>query len=73
MNTYCSFQEEEREKFAKTRVYIIKNIIEYKFQNVTDVPHKTGQCVGLVSRVGCVVLQRNDVNMRNEWNNYELA
>jgi hypothetical protein len=39
MNTYRFLSKEEREKFAKEdQVYIIKDIIEYKFQNVTGRP-----------------------------------
>jgi hypothetical protein len=43
MNTYRFFPRKSG-KFAKEdQVYIIKKDIEYKFQNVTGRPAKTGQ------------------------------
>jgi hypothetical protein len=71
MNTYCFLSAEERQKFAKEdQIYIIKDIIEYKFQNVTGTTRqKLSSTTGMVSS-WMWFLQRNDVNMRNEWSNY---
>ena len=71
MATYCFLSKTEREMFAqKEQVYLIKDIFQYDFQNVTG-----SKRLKLLSSSGMVsswmfYLQRNDVNMRNEWTNY---
>ena len=71
MATYCFLSKTEREMFAqKEQVYLIKDIFQYNFQNVTG-----SKRLKLISSSGMVsswmfYLQRNDVNMRNEWTNY---
>jgi hypothetical protein len=70
MATYCFLSKEERQLFAgEDQVYLVKDVFEYKFENITG-----SKKVKLMSN-GMVVnwmwfLQRNDVNLRNEWSNY---
>ena len=71
MATYCFLSNEERELFAsKEQVYLMKDIFQYNFENITG-----SKKLKLISSSGMVsswmfYLQRNDVNMRNEWSNY---
>ena len=68
--TYCFLSEEERKKIAlEDQVYLVKDVFEYKFENVVG-----SKTVSLTSN-GMIAnwmwhLQRNDVNLRNEWSNY---
>jgi hypothetical protein len=69
--TYGFLSNDESELFAsKEQVYLIKDVYNYNFQNVTG-----SKRVKLLSSSGMVsnwmfYLQRNDVKMRNEWSNY---
>ena len=71
ISTYCFLSNEESKLFAgKDQIYLIKDIFCYKFDNVIG-----SKRLELVSSNGMVsswmfYLQRNDVNMRNEWSNY---
>jgi len=70
MATYCFLSAEERHKIAlEDQVYLVKDVFEYKFENIVG-----SKTVSLTSN-GMIAnwmwhLQRNDVNMRNEWSNY---
>jgi hypothetical protein len=70
ISTYCFLSEEERKKIAlEDQVYLVKDIFEYKFDNLVG-----SNTVNLTSN-GMIAnwmwyLQRNDVNLRNEWSNY---
>jgi hypothetical protein len=71
LSTYCFLSEEEQRSFAKQdQVYLVKNVIEYNFQNITGTQRlKLENSKNMVSS-WMFYLQRNDVNMRNEWSNY---
>ena len=68
--TYCFLSEDEAKLFAaEDQVYLIKDIFEYDFNNVTGTQNLELKSNGMVSS-WMWFLQRNDVNMRNEWSNY---
>ena len=70
MATYCFLSKDERKLFAQEdQVYLIKDIFEYKFENITGSTKVKLLSNGMVSN-WMWFLQRNDVNMRNEWSNY---
>ena len=69
--TYCFLSNDEKQIFASTeQLYLFKDVFRYKFDNVTG-----SKRLKLISSTGMVsswmfYLQRNDVNLRNEWSNY---
>jgi hypothetical protein len=68
--TYCFLSEEERQKFAlEDQVYLIKDIFEYKFENIVGSKTVSLTSNGMIAN-WMWYLQRNDVNLRNEWGNY---
>jgi hypothetical protein len=68
--TYCFLSEEERKKIAlEDQVYLVKDIFEYKFDNLVGTKTVTLTSNGMISN-WMWHLQRNDVNLRNEWSNY---
>jgi hypothetical protein len=71
ISTYCFLSKEEAELFArKDQVYLVKDVFAHKFENITGTRKlKLQSSSGMVSS-WMWYLQRNDVNMRNEWNNY---
>jgi hypothetical protein len=71
LSTYCFLSDEETKKFAsEDQLYLVKDIIQYKFYNVTGTQRlKLDNSSGMVSN-WLFYLQRNDINMRNEWSNY---
>jgi hypothetical protein len=71
MATYCFLDKAERNKFAKEdQIYLIKDVFQYNFDNITGTSRvKLENSSGMVSS-WMWYLQRNDVNMRNEWSNY---
>jgi Major capsid protein N-terminus/Large eukaryotic DNA virus major capsid protein len=70
LSTYCFLTGEETRKFAaEDQVYLVKDVFEYTFQNVTGAKKVQLTSSGMVSS-WMMYLQRNDVNMRNEWSNY---
>lgn len=71
MATYCFLDKEERIKFAKEdQIYLVKDVFQYNFDNITGTSRvKLENSSGMVSS-WLWYLQRNDVNMRNEWSNY---
>jgi hypothetical protein len=70
LSTYCFLSEEERMKFAmEDQVYLVKDVFEYKFENMVGTKKVKLTSTGMVSN-WMWFFQRNDVNMRNEWSNY---
>jgi hypothetical protein len=70
LSTYCFLTPEETRKFAaEDQVYLVKDVFDYTFQNVTGAKKVQLTSSGMVSS-WMMYLQRNDVNMRNEWSNY---
>jgi len=70
MATYCFLSKEESRAFAaEDQMYLVKDVFEYKFENITGTRKLPLTSNGMVSS-WMWFLQRNDVNMRNEWSNY---
>jgi hypothetical protein len=70
MSTYCFLSDDESRLFAKrSHQYLIKEIHEYKFENVTGSQKVVVDTLGMVSS-WMFHFQRSDVNLRNEWSNY---
>lgn len=69
--TYCFLSKDEAQVFASTeQLYLVKDVFRYNFDNVTG-----SKRLKLISSKGLVsswmfYLQRNDVNLRNEWSNF---
>jgi hypothetical protein len=68
--TYCFLSNDEERMFAlEEQNYLIKQVHEQKFYNVTG-PNKVElDSLGMVSN-WMFYYQRSDVNLRNEWSNY---
>ena len=71
LSTFCFLDKDEYELFAKEgQLYLIKNVIQYEFQDVVGSRKlKLDNSKGMVAN-WMFYLQRNDVDMRNEWSNY---
>jgi len=70
LSTYCFLSKEETQVFAaEDQVYLVKDVFEYKFQNITGSKRVKIESNGMIAN-WMWFLQRNDVNMRNEWSNY---
>jgi hypothetical protein len=70
ISTYCFLSKDETEHFAKNdQVYLVKDVFEHKFENVTGSKKIKINTNGMISN-WMWFLQRNDVNLRNEWSNY---
>lgn len=71
LSTYCFLSNEESRIFAmEDQVYLVKDVQQYFFENVTGNSRlKLLNSMSMVSS-WMFFLQRNDVNMRNEWSNY---
>jgi hypothetical protein len=68
--TYCFLSKEETKTFtAENQVYLIKDIIEYNYENIVGSKKVKVLSTGMVSS-WMWYFQRNDVYMRNEWSNY---
>jgi len=68
--TYCFLSKAETDLFAaKDQVYLVKDVFNYNFENVTGSSRVKLTSNGMVSS-WMWYLQRNDVNTRNEWSNY---
>jgi hypothetical protein len=71
VSTYIFLSEQERQWFiSQNHIFLVKDILQYNFLNITGT-----QRLKLMSSNGMLsswmwFLQRNDVNMRNEWDNY---
>jgi hypothetical protein len=71
LSTYCFLSKEESQLFAaEDQIYLVKDVYEYKFLNIVGSKKlKLEASNGMISS-WMWYLQRNDVNMRNEWSNY---
>jgi hypothetical protein len=70
ISTYAFLSNEEARSFAaEDQIYLIKDIFEYKFQNITGSQKVQLTSNGMIAN-WMFYLQRNDVNLRNEWSNY---
>ena len=70
ISTYCFLSKEEAQLFAaEDQVYLVKDVFEYNFQNITGTTKLKLTSSGMVSS-WMWFLQRNDINLRNEWSNY---
>jgi len=70
ISTYCFLSKEEAKVFAsQDQVYLVKDVFNYFFENVTGSNRIKVNSNGMISN-WMFYLQRNDVNLRNEWNNY---
>jgi hypothetical protein len=68
--TYCFLSNDEERQFAlQEQKYLIRQIHEQRFPNVTG-PNKVQlDSIGLVTN-WMFYFQRSDINLRNEWSNY---
>jgi len=70
ISTYCFLSKEEAQLFAlEDQVYLVKDVFEYRFQNIAGTSKQKLTSNGMVSS-WMWFIQRNDVNLRNEWSNY---
>ena len=70
LSTYCFLSKEESQLFASEgQVYLVKDVFQYNFENVTGTQRLKLMSNGMIAS-WMWYLQRNDVNMRNEWSNY---
>jgi hypothetical protein len=70
LSTYCFLSKEERELFAaQEQVYLVKDVFEYNFQNITGSKIVELQSNGMIAD-WMWFMRRNDAYMRNEWSNY---
>ncbi len=70
MATYCFLSKDEAQLFAaKEQIYLIKDVFTYNFENVTGSKKVNLTSNGMIAN-WMFYLQRNDVNLRNEWSNY---
>ena len=70
MSTYCFLSKEESQLFAgQDQIYLIKDVFQYKFDNISGSNRLKLTSSGMVAN-WMFYLQRNDVNLRNEWSNY---
>jgi len=68
--TYCFLSNDEERIFAlNEQKYLIKQVHETKFYNVTGPNRVDLDSVGMVSNF-LFYFQRSDANLRNEWSNY---
>jgi hypothetical protein len=68
--TYCFLSDEEAKLFAAdTQRYLIKDVFEYKYQNILGTKRVKLESNGMVSN-WMWYMQRSDINTRNEWSNY---
>jgi hypothetical protein len=70
ISTYCFLSKEEADLFAaEEQMYLVKDVFQYEFNNVAGTSKLSLTSNGMISS-WMWFLQRNDVNMRNEWSNY---
>jgi hypothetical protein len=70
LSTYCFLSEEERELFAsQEQIYLVKDVYEYNFQNITGSKVVQLQSNGMISN-WMWFMRRSDAYLRNEWSNY---
>jgi hypothetical protein len=70
ISTYCFLSNEEAALFAKEdQVYLVKDVFEYNFHNIAGSQKMELSSNGMIAS-WMWFLQRNDVNLRNQWSNY---
>ena len=70
ISTYGFLSKDESRLFAmKEQMYLVKDVFRYDYQNITGSKKVNLTSTGMVSS-WMFYLQRNDINMRNEWSNY---
>jgi hypothetical protein len=70
MTTYAFLSKDEAKLFAaEDQIYLVKDVFQYQFDNITGSSTVSLQSNGMVSS-WMWYLQRNDVYLRNEWSNY---
>jgi hypothetical protein len=70
MSTYAFLSKDEAKLFAaEDQVYLVKEVFQYQFDNVTGSKSLPLNSNGMISS-WMWYFQRNDVYMRNEWSNY---
>lgn len=68
--TYCFLSKEETQMFAaEDHIYLVKDVFEHKYENITGSKRIKVNSNGMISS-WMWFMQRNDVNLRNEWSNY---
>jgi hypothetical protein len=68
--TYCFLSKEETQIFAmEDHIYLVKDVFEYKYENITGSKRIKVTSNGMIAS-WMWYMQRNDVNLRNEWSNY---
>lgn len=67
---YCFLSEDESRLFAAdSQTYLVKDVFEYRFDNLVGSKRVKLNSTGMVSN-WMWFMQRSDVNTRNEWSNY---
>jgi hypothetical protein len=70
LSTYAFLSKEEAKLFAiEDQMYLVKEVFEYRIDNVTGTKKVELKSNGMVAN-WMWFFQRNDVNLRNEWSNY---
>ena len=70
ISTYAFLSDNEVKAFAANeQKYLIKDVHEYSFYNITGSQRVILDTLGMVSN-WMWYFQRNDINLRNEWSNY---
>ena len=70
ISTYCFLSEKEQRVFSlKEQTYLVKQVVETPFYNVTGSNRVELYSLGLVTS-WMFYFQRSDTNLRNEWSNY---
>jgi len=70
LSTYAFLSDDEAKVFAaKEQRYLIKEIHEYNFQNITGSSRVQLDTHGLVAN-WMFYFKRSDINLRNQWSNY---
>lgn len=70
ISTYAFLSPEEtRVMVSEQQSYLVRDVMQYEFQNVTGSKRVELKSQGMVS-TWMFYLRRNDVNLRNEWSNF---
>jgi hypothetical protein len=70
LSTYCFLSKDEAKLFAaEDQVYLVKDVFRYTYQNISGTTRVKLTSNGMIAN-WMFYLQRNDVNLRNEWSNY---
>lgn len=68
--TYGFLSDDERRSFAaQPQNYLVKEIYEYKFFNISETVKVKLESLGMVAS-WMFFMRRSDANLRNEWSNY---